>query len=286
MKILILGSSGMVGHIMMEKLCSSGHDVKGISRQRKIDSRTELIDLTKQFDLLYFLKDKQFDIIINCSAILVDESEKNKDIATYINSYIPHFLEAKYKKTNTKIIHLSTAGIFSGSKGDYAEEDNHDASTFYGRSKSLGEINNQKDLTIRGDFFGPDMSENAGGIFNWLLLESGEIYGYDSMYFNGITTLELAKFVDYLINNNLNGIYNIGANIKISKGELLRKIKNKFNLEDINISSTNQTSGDFSLINIRKDYSYSWKNYDLMIDELKCWMKTMNHLYKHYKLKI
>lgn len=286
MKILILGSSGMVGHVLMAKLSSSGHDVKGISRQRKVDSRTELIDLTKQFDLLYFLKDNQFDIIINCSAILVDESEKNKDIATYINSYIPHFLEAKFKKTNTKIIHLSTAGIFSGSKGEYTEEDNHDARTFYGRSKSLGEINNQKDLTIRGDFFGPDISENAVGIFNWLLLQRGEIYGYDNLYFNGVTTLELAKFVEYVIKNNLGGIYNIGAEIKISKGELLRKIKNQFNLQEIIINSNNMVSGDFGLINIRKEYSYTWINYDLMIEELKGWIKSSNHLYKHYNLKI
>ena len=49
-------------------------------------------------------------------------------------------------------------------KGNYSETDIRDADDVYGRSKALGEIINDKDLTIRTSIIGPELNENGEGI--------------------------------------------------------------------------------------------------------------------------
>jgi dTDP-4-dehydrorhamnose reductase len=52
-------------------------------------------------------------------------------------------------KSNCKIFQIATDCVFSGSKGNYNEKNLHDAFDVYGKSKSLGEINNK-------NFYGKD----------------------------------------------------------------------------------------------------------------------------------
>ena len=61
---------------------------------------------------------------------------------------------------------------------------------------------NEKDLTVRSDFIGPDMSENGSGLFNWIMNSTGYINGYSKVFFNGVTSLEFAKFIEKAIINN------------------------------------------------------------------------------------
>ena len=44
---------------------------------------------------------------------------------------------------------MSTDCVFSGKRGQYTENDFCDGATFYDRTKALGEIDNDKDLTMR-----------------------------------------------------------------------------------------------------------------------------------------
>ena len=58
---------------------------------------------------------------------------------------------------------MSTDCVFRKT-GSYSETSFRDGETFYDRSKALGELENNKDLTFRNSIIGPDMSERGIGL--------------------------------------------------------------------------------------------------------------------------
>ena len=89
------------------------------------------------------------DIIINCVGILIKGSVNSIKNAIHVNSYFHIFLVEISNKLNFKVIHISTDCVFSGSTGNYSEDSIKDAKDTYGLTKSLGEINSSRHLTIR-----------------------------------------------------------------------------------------------------------------------------------------
>ena len=133
------------------------------------------------------------DIIINTLRIIVNDCETSPEVALYLNSYFPKILEKQYINSKTKIIQLSTDCVFSGKKGSYRENDIPDGSTNYSRTKFCGEVVNNKDLTIRTSYIGPNLIDTSEELFDWFLKQEDTVIGYNNAYWNGITTLELAK---------------------------------------------------------------------------------------------
>ena len=164
MKVLILGSQGMAGHVISKYLKNQGHEVFTAAKTNE-DLYINVEDKESIVKCFY----NKFDYVINCIGLLVKPSNDYPDKAILINSWFPHFIETILKNTDTKLIHLSTDCVFSGSKGNYIETDFHDETNFYGKSKSIGEVNNNKDITFRMSIIGPELKINGTGLFNWLL---------------------------------------------------------------------------------------------------------------------
>ena len=192
-KIFILGTNGMAGHIIFNYLKTELNNFELISIARKHNfyrSDYELdIQNLKNLETL-ILKNKP-NTIINCIGILNKNAEDNPADSILINSYFPHFLEKVTSQLQTKIIHLSTDCVFSGLKGNYKENDFKDATGFYALTKSLGEINNNKDLTIRTSIIGPDLNPNGIGLFNWYTKQTGIVKGYKNAIYKKLPNLVL-----------------------------------------------------------------------------------------------
>ncbi|MHA1765835.1 MAG: dTDP-4-dehydrorhamnose reductase family protein [Promethearchaeota archaeon] len=280
-KILIFGSTGMAGHVITRYFKSlNKYEIFNSSRSR-LDEDTHIIDvLNNREDIINFIERLRPDIIINCIGVLIRESELYPDQAIYINSYFPRFLENLGKKSQFKLIHLSTDCVFSGERGNYSETDIKDGKTMYARTKSLGEVINKKDLTIRTSIIGPELKSRGEGLFHWFFNQKNEIKGYNKVYWTGITTLELAKAIDAAVEEDLSGLYHLVPNNKISKHELLNLIKKIWNLP-IKIIKSDVPVSDKSLINTRTDFSYNIPDYEDMLRELHEWMKNYN--YQYYK---
>ena len=101
---------------------------------------------------------------------------------------------------------MSTDCVFSGKTGGYDESSLRDGETFYDRSKALGELENQKDLTFRNSIIGPDLNEEGIGLFNWFMKQTGEINGYTKAMWTGVTTLTLAKAMESAVQQGLTGL--------------------------------------------------------------------------------
>lgn len=281
MKILVLGGTGMAGHTISIYFKESGHDVTVFSR-KKIDYCNHIIGNIKDFDKLKNIIEKgKFDAIINAIGILNQVAESNKSDAVLLNSYLPHLLSEITKDSNTKIIHMSTDCVFSGKTGGYTEDSFRDGETFYDRSKALGEIENEKDLTFRCSIIGPDLNKDGIGLFNWFMKQNGHIKGYTKAIWTGVTTITLARAMEQALIQNIAGIYNLVNNRSISKYDLLKLFNKHFRDNKLQITKENNIKIDKSLVNTRKDYNFIVPNYEEMIIEMKEWIKG-HAIYSHY----
>lgn len=280
--ILVIGASGMAGHVIAHFLREANHTVDTLSGHNKMDDDTIILDVTNKEEFETFLDKNHYDIIINSIGLLVKHSEDRKDLASYINAYLPHFLEYKFKETDTKIIHLSTDCVFSGKNAPYNEQSMFDGELFYDRSKALGEIVNSKDLTFRMSIIGPDMQENGIGLFNWFCKQTGNIFGYTNAIWNGITTIELAKGINSAIEQDLTGLYHLVPNDNISKYELITLFVKIFDRTDITVSKDESVTLDKTLVNTRNDFNFTVITYPQMLTEMKEWINSHPHLYPHY----
>ena len=276
MKIAIIGATGMVGHVLYRELKNNNINVIGIGR-RKIKDEVVQLDLYNDPEKLkLYLQNNKFDIIINCSAILVNESNINRLQAVYINSYFPNLLADLFKNTSTKIIHLSTGGVFSGNDDCYYEDSPLSPQTYYGITKAAGEFINDKDLVIRNDFWGPDIKKNGTGLFNWFLNQQGTVTGYTNVFFNGISNVEFSRILFDLI--KFNGIIHIGTKNKYSKYDFLKKILSVFSLNNINILKDDNQSKNVYLKS-KKDLPLI-NDLDTMMNDIHKYIKDNYHYYK------
>lgn len=268
MRILVLGSNGMAGHVITRYLKEQNYNVKTLAR----NNATFCVDVENDIsELDNILNKENFDFVINCIGLLVKDSNDNPDKAAFVNCYLPHFIESKLKDKETKLIHLSTDCVFSGQKGYYTENDIHDEMNFYGRSKSFGEVNNNKDITFRMSIIGPEIKENGTGLFHWLVNSKENIIpGWDNAFWSGVTTLELAKCINmYIQTPNITGIYHITNKEGITKYDLLVKINKIFNLNKTIQRTQGPKTINKILIDTRKELDFNILDYDSMLVNLK-----------------
>lgn len=283
--VLILGSGGMLGHVINVRLRSLSDQfyVTDVARNENAMKPSIKLDVTEFPVLKKLIHEINPDVIINCIGILNTNAENNPANAILINSFLPHYLEKLTNDTSTRLIHISTDCVFSGKKGSYSEFDFRDADGYYGRSKALGEIQNNKDLTIRTSIIGPELHENGIGLFQWFSQQKDVIQGFTDVYWTGVTTIELSNFIIESINESLTGLFHLVNGHKISKFELLTYFKKTFQKSKITfIEKNNNLKYDKSLINNRIDSSYHVPNYEQMISEMKEWIIKNKDLYPHY----
>ncbi len=278
---LILGVTGMAGHVISTYLKSQGHKVIGVSRSI-ISNFTDIeLDVLDSEKLKSILISTNFDYIVNCVGVLNHFAENNKVEAIYLNSYLPHFIESVVKNTNKKLIHISTDCVFSGDRGGYKENDFTDGYTFYAKSKALGELVNS--ATLRTSIVGPDLRENGIGLFNWFMTQTA-MSGYECVIWSGITTLQLAKVVELFSDCYKVGIFNIVNNTVINKKNLL-DLFNKYICNDSKlIQSSNNLKSNKSLVNSKCQNNFFIPSYNQMIVEMFHFINSNIGLYPHYEI--
>lgn len=284
-KVLVLGCSGMAGHVLTLMLREKPlqYQVCGISRATSAIDPEIILNITDFTELQAIISQKEPDVIVNCIGLLNQIAEESPDQAILMNSYLPHFLEKLKTGKGFKVIHISTDCVFSGAKGAYKEVDFKDGIGFYAQSKALGEIDNLKDLTIRTSIIGPELKANGTGLFHWFSHQKGKIRGYSNAYWTGVTTIELAKAILQAIEQDLCGLYHLVYLKKISKYELLKIFKKEFN-EKIVIEPYYDYKVDKSLVNSRSDFRYTVPSYEEMISDMKIWINTYQGIYNYSHL--
>ncbi len=284
-KTLVLGSAGLIGHQVYNYLNdSNNYELYNISYRNKFQDDTILLDAR---DEKHFI-DKVISIrphyIINCMGILINGSDKDPENAIFLNSYMPHRLARLADKINAKLIHISTDCVFSGDKkGPYVETDEKDGRGIYAKTKGLGEVVNNKHLTLRTSVVGPELKTDGEELFHWFMSQKSDISGFTKAIWSGVTSIELAKAVKWAIDNEVTGLYHVTNNSSISKYDLL-KLFQKYTKKDISIRPVYGKNVDKSYIDTRLLMNYEIPSYDQMISNMVSLISDNVTLYSQYKL--
>lgn len=270
MKILVIESMGMVGHVMTLYFKEHGYEVDCYNDRYDEASLKTAIDNSHP------------DAIINCDAVVNQYAEQDKVKALRVNALLPQMLASLTEGTKTMIVQRSTDCIFSGKRGNYTLEDEPDATSYYARSKVLGEIVNDKDITMRVSLIGPETKANGEGLFNWFYNQN-ETKGYVNAIWSGITTIEFARIIEKLICKHAHGLFQLcppdGSTNKYDLlllfekyapcGRIIERFENEF--------------VDKSLVPIENGYNLCIASYEDQIKDMMVWIKNHKDIYKHYK---
>ena len=182
---------------------------------------------------------KNADYVINCigtiKPCIKEEDTDSVANALMVNSLFPRYMADYCEKHNTRMIHITTDCVYSGSDiVGKPENSYHDPQDVYGKSKSLGEPENC--MIVRTSIIGPEKT-NKRSLLEWVLSKSkGEdIYGFKNHIWNGVTTLELSRCLYDIIDadipdNRFNKLYHIHNFYNMSKFKLLEMINDVYEL--------------------------------------------------------
>tara|TARA_Y100000591_G_C21718446_1_gene637397 strand:- start:42 stop:899 length:858 start_codon:yes stop_codon:yes gene_type:complete len=225
-RILILGSSGMLGAQMVADFnkFNNKDNLKIFNSSRKRSKNKIFFNVFNKKSYKNIEATKPH-YIINCIGLIKPKisinSLKSNTECFKINSMFPLYLSNNFK--NSKIIHISTDGVFDGFKGNYLETEKPSSTDIYGISKIMGEIKRKNVMNIRCSIIGFEKKTN-NSILSWFLKKNSKnINGYKNQFWNGITTHALSKICIGIIRAKLfrNGLFHIFSKNKVTKYKLL-----------------------------------------------------------------
>jgi dTDP-4-dehydrorhamnose reductase len=282
-KVLILGATGMVGHVVATHLAgfSEKYELITVARAGVMCNPKHFLDLTDFESLSRLLRIIKPDVVINAVGIL-NRGFEDPMLSQTINAALPVLLSDLGRDLSFQLIHISTDCVFTGSKGKYLETDNPDAEDIYGISKAQGECIHSEHLVIRTSIIGPEIRLQPIGLFHWFTSQEGEVIGYDQVFWTGVTTLALADAIKMAIENKTSGLLHLVNNQAISKRDLLEIIQRHFPNKIRRVIPTSVPISNKSLVNTRTDFPYSVPSYEAMLRELRIWMERHPQKYGHY----
>lgn len=285
MRLLVLGANGMAGRMISTYFLEKDNDVTGFDRTPVTHCTRGVEGDAQNKDMLAALiASEDYDAVINCIGLLNQFAEENHALAVYLNSYLPHFLADLTKNSRTRVLHMSTDCVFSGKRGCYTEKDLRDGETFYDRSKALGELEDNKNLTLRGSIVGPDCNPKGIGLLNWFMQQEGTVRGFTKAMWTGQTTLQVAKTMEAALKEGATGLINTVPDASISKYDMLKLFNHYMRNDEVEIQPFDDFVADKSLLRTNFSFAYRIPNYETMIAELADWMRAHKALYPHYKL--
>jgi dTDP-4-dehydrorhamnose reductase len=235
MNVLVLGVSGMLGSTAFNIL-SENPDLNVYATARNPDVGRYFSDRLAK-NIIYGIDVEQHDslvraiatskpkVIVNCVGLVKQLSTADNPLfALPLNSMLPHRLLGLCDAIGSRLIHISTDCVYSGTKGGYSETDPPDAQDLYGRSKAIGEVVAENAVTLRTSIIGHELG-GARSLLNWFLSQNDDVKGFTRAIFSGLPTVELSRVIrDVVIpNSKLSGLFHV-ASEPINKYDLLTMI--------------------------------------------------------------
>jgi len=257
--VLILGATGMLGIEVVRELIKKKNIILHVAirslKDKKLIQKYLSCDISGikfykfkiegnyQATLKKITKNKKY--IVNCIGIIkpyINEgSYLSIENALRVNSNFPHVLKNCVTE-KVKIFQIATDCVYDGVKGKYNENESHNATDVYGKSKSLGEVRGKNFFNLRCSIIGKEI-KSYKSLLCWFLNQKkdAKIFGFRNHLWNGITTKHFAKIIAVLILKEIkipNLLHIIPGDI-VNKYELLKIFQNKFQRHDLEISKTN-----------------------------------------------
>ncbi len=133
MKIMIIGSEGMLGHDLVDVL-SAEHEIS--------TTTIDTLDITDIDKTIKTVKNNNPDVLIHAAAFTdVDGSESNPDLAYKVNAIGTRNVAVACQEADSAMVYICTDYVFNGTnKKPYREYEQTKPLGVYGKTKHLGEV--------------------------------------------------------------------------------------------------------------------------------------------------
>ena len=264
MRVCVLGHQGMLGHVVVLYLREQGCTVNSINTRFTVKAASKFIENILQTEP---------DWCINCIG-LSPKQNISAEQQFEINALLPECL-AKLLPTSVKIVQPSTDGVFRPDLSDRTIYETPDALDSYGKSKIYAEniMKQNNCFIIRCSIIGPEITNNYS-LMSWFLSTSGTVNGYTNHHWNGITSLEWAKFCFQGMKNSFNRNREIMQPCTypaITKYDLLKKIQSRWQ-HQVKIIPTESRKPVLRTLSP----SVTCASLGQQLDELKLWYKAIS----------
>jgi dTDP-4-dehydrorhamnose reductase len=280
-RILILGATGALGHVMFTWLSGrEGLEVFGTVRDLEPASRWFSPDLLKKClgdvdafnfnSLMNALATVRPEVVVNCIGIVKQSHLAADPVRSIsINSLLPHRLAVACRLAGMRLVQMSTDCVFDGALGNYREEDPANALDIYGRTKTLGEVTSAGCLTIRTSIICHELRGKLG-LLEWFLAQENQVRGFTRAIFSGFPMISFTKIIEeYLLEDpGLTGLYHIST-APIAKYDLLKLVARQYG-KQIDIIPDDNLKVDRSLDSsaFRKITGYTPPSWPEMVAEM------------------
>jgi dTDP-4-dehydrorhamnose reductase len=224
-RTVVLGGSGFVGGEIVRYFgcpaTSYGHR-EGFER----------VDATRPEELRAFLLRLKPELLINCVGLAdVDRAEREPHLADLLNHRVVENLVRLQAEVPFRLVHISTDGVFDGSRGMYREEDSVGPINEYGRSKLRGEqalAGTQAALILRiSSPFGRSFEARKTQFFRYVVetLRAGKpVRAVTDQRVTATFLSDLAVAIETLTRRFVEGVVHIGSEEPLTRFEFAQKI--------------------------------------------------------------
>lgn len=221
-KILVTGSSGLLGSTLLPTLSAAGHESITHARTHLANY---LINLQDADEVASMIRTAAPDCIINLAALTnVDTCETDPDLAYRDNVLSVQNLVDSIQsyQPDCHLIHISTDQVYDG-HGPHAENALTLRNT-YAFSKVASEYAAlQTSATVlRTNFFGRSLCEYRQSFSDWLvsnLLRKHSIKVFDDVMFSPLSGVTLSQVIEKLVHLKPHGVFNLGSREGMSKAD-------------------------------------------------------------------
>lgn len=238
MSTLVAGASGLVGYEFYRQN-KKRNDWHFTYNTHELKDFTHL-DATNQnevYDAVNKIKPKT--LILPAALSNVNRCEVEHEIAYKNNvEVVKNFINALSNSTHAKIVFFSTDYLFDGTSGPYSEDAQPNPINFYGKLKLMCEkeiISSGLDyLIIRTTVvFGWEM-QRKNFLYRVIdtLKNNKELFVPNDQYGNPTYVRDLVYAVDFLLEKDYSGIYNIVGDDYINREIFAKKIALFFGLDE------------------------------------------------------
>lgn len=236
MKILILGSTGMLGTYLV-KYFDEHLQYQCFAASRS--GSTYQCNFKFLDDLFNTIDDINPDVVVNSVAMTsLVECNNNKAEALHVNGLAPIEISRHCKQRKIKYIQISSDHFYSSNDGirKHTELDKTIILNEYARGKLLAERgivnNNSEALIIRTAILGRTNQNRS--LLDWMLtniINEQEVSLLFNVFSSAIHCKSLCKLLEELLKVNVSGIYNVGTNSVFSYGTLYLEIANYMGIQ-------------------------------------------------------
>ncbi len=218
-KIIITGSSGLLGSTLLQTLARTGAEV--IVAPREITNEKTLKDFSEKI--------QKADFVIHTAAITdVNYCEEHEGECRNINVHATSLVRDMAKVMGAHLFYISTASVFSGFEGNYKETDTPNPSNIYNKTKLEGEtaaLEYENSTVLRINLIGIHPSGSRGKNFaEWLfdtIKLNKDIKLFDDVFINPLSNLTLAEIISKLVEiNPKQKIIHLGSRKPLSKADI------------------------------------------------------------------